>query len=212
MADPSPQIIRGHRSRYIRAGIVVLILVTAMTGVWFGTRFILATPTPFFIVSSGSMKPALNVGDIIVVSGLTQFEKLSPRDIIVFHSSMTHDRVIVHRIIDVTDGTGKLGYKTKGDNNMDPDNWVVGEKDYIGRVIFTIPQIGLVTAWLQPPVNFILMGIVLIAIFVSELYTRGGRNIGGPKSTQHLRAFIYALYTSGLLAKHGADPFLKPNP
>jgi signal peptidase I len=45
----------------------------------------------------------------------------------------------------------------------------VTQKNYIGKVIFTIPQVGIIPQILKPPVNYILMAVIaglLIASFV----------------------------------------------
>ncbi|GBC75498.1 hypothetical protein HRbin06_00816 [archaeon HR06] len=82
---------------------------------------------------------------------------------------MEQDKVIVHRVIRVLMDKGEKILITKGDNNFSPDPWRIGEEHYIGKVIFHIPYLGILAAIFRPPVNYILIGIILIFLFLSEV-------------------------------------------
>ena len=43
-------------------------------------------------------------------------------------------------------------------------DYPIREKDYIGKVVYDIPKVGMVTQILSPPVNYVLIGIVAIAL------------------------------------------------
>ena len=64
----------------------VVIIVVAIAVIWLGLQAVFGTSNPFYVVSSGSMIPALEVYDVIVVEGNTPFEDCllytspSPRD------------------------------------------------------------------------------------------------------------------------------------
>ena len=45
----------------------IVIVVIGVAIVWLGIRFVFDTSNPFYVVSSGSMVPVLNVNDILVV-------------------------------------------------------------------------------------------------------------------------------------------------
>ena len=61
---------------------------------WFSATTILQTSSPLFVVSSGSMIPELEIGDIIIVSGRDKFDELKNKDIIVFNLPTDYKRVI----------------------------------------------------------------------------------------------------------------------
>ena len=65
----------------IIVGIVVLVI-------WVGLQVVFGTSNPFYVVSSGSMIPALQVYDVIVVEGNTSFQDVEKDDIIVFFSPL----------------------------------------------------------------------------------------------------------------------------
>ena len=74
---------------------------------------------PFYVVASGSMIPALEVYDVIIVQGHDSFEDLVPGDIIVFNRPSDHDKVIVHRVATITSENPRE-IRTKGDATRHP--------------------------------------------------------------------------------------------
>jgi len=140
-----------------------------MFSFWLGLRFILGTQDPAFVVSSGSMIPTLNVGDIIIIRDGGTFGTLTQGDIIVFNSPHIRNKVIVHRIYSIGETNDQVTIITKGDNNQSPDGWLVTEDHYLGKVILAIPKIGLLSSVISPPINYLIMGFLLILIFISEL-------------------------------------------
>ena len=152
-----------------RAAAYVSVTVFLVLIFWAGLTFALGTQNPAYVVSSGSMIPTLNVGDIIVVKDKGSFQTLRVGDIIVFQSPMGDGRIIVHRIYSKTTDQYGVAIYTKGDNNPAPDSWVVRESHYIGKVIFTLPYLGKVTSIIQPPLNYILICFFIVLIFVLEL-------------------------------------------
>ena len=154
----------------IRDIIPLILLILIIGGIWLGTTTIIKNDTPFFVVSSGSMKPVLEIGDIIVVSGRNQFEKLEVDDIIVFTLPTDSKRVIVHRINSIDkEGEKGIEIKTKGDNNPSVDGWTVLEKNYIGTVVTSVPSVGKITIWLSPPVNYYIIFFVILLLLTNEV-------------------------------------------
>lgn len=144
----------------------------------FGIRFVFGANNPFYVVASGSMIPRLNVGDLVIVKHATDdrddssFSNLQIGDIIVFNTPYKttegNHKVIVHRVVEtVTDPEVEKILRTKGDANagsIPKLDYPIREKDYIGKVVYDIPKVGMVTQILSPPVNYVLIGIVAIAL------------------------------------------------
>ena len=85
--------------------------------IWIGLQVVFGTENPFYVVASGSMIPKLQVYDVLIVQGHVQFEDVQIGDIIVFDRPSGQDRVIVHRVVSITDDDPKT-LRTKGDNNV----------------------------------------------------------------------------------------------
>lgn len=149
----------------------IAIIVIGVVLIWFAVKVIFNVDNPFYVVSSGSMIPVLNVGDILIVKDGNTFDSLKVGDIIVFNRPQGGDRVIVHRIIEISDRFGEKVIVTKGDANdgiIPGTDFPIREKDYIGTVAYTVPKVGLVLKYLNPPVNYIIIvGIIGILIYTN---------------------------------------------
>jgi signal peptidase I len=165
--------------------------------------FLVEANNRFYVVVSESMTPNLNTGDIVIVKhgkengpyfSSSSFNNLEIGDIIVFkrldksdaepHNAVIprHD-IIVHRVVQVmNDSSGDRILRTKGDANLYSIKLVdfpVKEEDYIGKVIYTIPSLGLILVYVDiiikvasPPILFILVGTVITVIVALMLKER----------------------------------------
>ena len=145
----------------------VVIIVVAIAIIWIGLQVIFGTANPFYVVSSGSMIPALQVYDVIVVEGNTPFQDIEKGDIIVFYAPAKYERgeerVIVHRANLVMSENPKT-IQTKGDANarvVSGTDYPITEKVYLGKVEHVIPQVGYITKILQPPINYIIIAVII---------------------------------------------------
>ena len=159
-------------------GIVVLII-------WICLTVIFGTANPFYVVASGSMLPTLEVNDVIVIESNTAFEDIKKSDIIVFFSPAKYEmylkgesggeeRVIVHRVEVIVSEDPKI-IKTRGDNNprsMTGVDFPITEREYIGKVEYVIPQVGYITKILQPPVNYIIISIIIGVMVLKHFATK----------------------------------------
>ena len=149
----------------------IIIVVACVAVIWIGLQVYFGVPNPFYVVSSGSMYPELAMYDIIVVSGHTLFDDVKIGDIIVFDRPKDHDKVIVHRVVAVVDDDPKT-LRTKGDNNQSSipgTDFPITEKEYTGTVIHVIPQVGYITKILQPPINYIIIAVIVGIMVVKQI-------------------------------------------
>ena len=145
----------------------IIIVAVCVAVIWIGLTAYFGAQNPFYVVSSGSMYPELAMHDIIVISGHALFEDVRIGDIIVFDRPKDHDKVIVHRVVAVVDDD-PLTLRTKGDNNQNSivgTDYPITEEEYKGTVIHVIPQVGYITKILQPPINYIII-VVIIGIMI----------------------------------------------
>ncbi|MDH3617199.1 MAG: signal peptidase I [Nitrosopumilus sp.] len=152
----------------------IVIVVMGVVIIWIGLQVAFGTQNPFYVVASGSMIPELQVYDVLIVQGHVPIEEIQIGDIIVFDRPSGHDRVIVHRVVSITDDN-PVTLRTKGDNNIASiagTDYPITEKEYIGKVEFQIPQIGYVTQILKPPTNYILIVLVIGVMIIKEIVKR----------------------------------------
>ncbi len=127
---------------------------------------------PFYVVVSGSMIPTINIGDIVIIKNNsfdTLFNNLKIGDIVVFRApeAKTDDgkpKVIVHRISDIGTISGNRSVITKGDANpysIPGIDFPIFMENYVGKVVYVIPKIGTISMLITPPINYIIMAIII---------------------------------------------------
>jgi len=162
--------------RIVKDIIIVCICVAA---IWIGLQAYFGAENPFYVVSSGSMYPELMMYDIIIISGHIPFEDIRIGDIIVFDRPKDHDRVIVHRVVAVVDDDPKT-LRTKGDNNqrsMVGTDYPITKEEYIGTVVHVIPQVGFITKILQPPINYIIIAVIVGIMIIRQVYRKDKKKL-----------------------------------
>lgn len=93
-------------------------------------------------IATGSMKPGINPGDVVLVKKLqdrADIEALQIGDIIQFKKESI---LVNHRIIDIVEEEDEMKYRTKGDNNSAQDADLVAAEDIKGTIVEVIPKIG----------------------------------------------------------------------
>lgn len=92
-----------------------------------------------YVVESGSMSPTLKVGSVILSKAPKDSAALQVGDIVTFKSS--RQTVVTHRIIEViTNDTGIVQYRTKGDNPVNsPDVDLLDPENILAVFILKIP-------------------------------------------------------------------------
>ena len=165
----------------ISRGIIrdLIIVAVGIILVWVSLQAVFGTQNPFYVVASGSMVPELAVYDVLIVQGHAPFDKVVIGDIIVFNRPSDHDRVIVHRVVSII-GEDPTILRTKGDANsasIPGTDFPITEKEYIGTVAYVIPQVGYVTQILKPPVNYIII-ILVVGIMVAKQVFKKRNEVG----------------------------------
>jgi signal peptidase len=117
------------------------------------------------IVISGSMEPAVDVGDMLIIREQSSYKV---NDIVTYHSN---NNLITHRVVDVSDAT----IYTKGDANNVTDE-PVSLAAVEGNVVLLIPGVGNLLLFLKSPLGILLMLVVLFLLieipFVIERHQR----------------------------------------
>jgi len=157
----------------------IIIVAVCVAVLWIGLTAYFGAQNPFYVVSSGSMYPELAMHDIIVISGHMLFEDVKIGDIIVFDRPKDHDKVIVHRVVAVVDDDPKT-LRTKGDNNQRSivgTDYPITKEEYIGTVVHVIPQVGFITKMLQPPINYIIIAVIIGVMVIRQIYKKDKKKL-----------------------------------
>ena len=115
-----------------------------------------------FNIISESMEPTFYKDDLVIVKK-SKITELKKGDIITFKQA---DRIISHRILNITKDKDEVKFITKGDNNDIQDKDYVEMDNVYGKVIFDIPKLGKVIAYIQNVRGFINIFIFIIIVYV----------------------------------------------
>ena len=117
------------------AGWVVTTIV-AVAIIWFAVGLFPVHPTT---VIGGSMRPTLDVGDVVIVVEVPA-DTIEPGDIIQFREA--EGSTTVHRVVEIQETEGNTVFVTQGDANRAPDPEPVLADNVVGKVVFNIPKVG----------------------------------------------------------------------
>lgn len=198
----------------IRIVVWSLAHLTMFLGAWVVLGWSVTGWTPV-VVTSGSMAPTLDTGDIILI---TDEASIGQRDVIVFDRD---GELVVHRVFAVESDR----YITKGDANPTPDVDPVPFDEVVGSGRLVVPMIGLPLVWAQQGQWLPLIawaglagaGIVATALAVERALRRKDRPANGPPVSlsrigiQRVRVVI-ALLILGRHALGEDDPLDVGNP
>ena len=121
-----------------------------------------------YVVSSGSMSPAIHTGDLVFAHKSGNYKK---GDIITFIDSQ--NKYVSHRIYKIEKKDGKTTYTTKGDANNAPDGSPVIPANVMGKVVFHIPWLGIPIAFFHTKIGLAVLIVGIGAILVWMVLSSG---------------------------------------
>jgi len=164
------------KNEYFQTAIMIILMLVIVFGFWYGSQLVLDTQYPALAVVSDSMQPTLNVGDVIIVQGVSAaqiYANYINGDIVVFKRPTSYDSDfrIVHRAVkSMNNSDGTWTITTHGDNNPVDAEETFNSKDLIGKVIAKVPYVGNFSLFVNRLGNFyifILIIIIVISILLS---------------------------------------------
>ena len=131
--------------------------------------------TGYAVVVSGSMEPKMHVNDLIVYHKQPA-SSYEIGDIVVYiRDEGGEEMLITHRII----RKSPSGVTTKGDANTLEDPAEVPYSAIVGKVIFRLPYMGVVTSFLRHPfgitITVLLIGVLLLLRYLTDRHEEENR-------------------------------------
>ena len=125
------------------------------------------------IVRSGSMQPAIAVGDLAVVKKQAD-GNYNTGDIIAFKNANNSKTLTTHRIAGVENKNGQVFYRTKGDANNAVDRELVSAENIVGKAYFRLPYLGKIIAFTKTSAGFslavIFPALLVIAFEIQNIF------------------------------------------
>ncbi len=97
-------------------------------------------------IASGSMKPEIQKGDVVIIENINDSKNLQVGQIIAYKYG---DVLIVHRLVNKIEVNGEYYFYTKGDANEIEDGYPITKDMIVGVVNVKVPYIGLPTVLLN---------------------------------------------------------------
>ena len=150
----------------VLVNIILAILIIIGLGVGFSLLPIKGN-YKLMAILSGSMKPSLQVGSMIIVRPVSGY---NPDDVISYYVGESgQNRVITtHRIKAVDSKDGQTLYTTQGDANNIVDGQPVKPDQIIGKQIFYVPHIGYALGYLKTIPALMLLVVIPATIIIYE--------------------------------------------
>jgi signal peptidase I len=157
--------------RRAATAVVIVVLLAALVS----AVFLLSQHYHFFAVQTDSMAPTIRSGDLVIDAPPPTGGSFSVGQIITFQP--TAKVVTTHRIHAI----GENGIETKGDANTTPDVGTIQSNQVVGTVSFVIPYAGYVAVFLQQPLAWLSIVLVLVALFLLlQLRSTRDRSLSTP--------------------------------
>lgn len=170
--------------RFLKGLVFFLIALVLVSSCWSWVDRASGYNAPFFglrasVISSESMETVnpeyedfleghddrYRKNDVVIARMPSSFEELELYDVILF---LDEDLgLICHRIVQIDEDTGKIW--TRGDANNRLDG-VVDFEDVKGKVVSSVPGIGVVTLYLNSPYGLLGVSLAFLILFSAELY------------------------------------------
>jgi len=150
---------------------LILTVVIFLLAVWFSAGLLGVFPS---VIMSGSMQPALNVGDIAILIKVPA-NKILLGDVIQY---VSREGAVLHRVVTIKQGY----FITKGDANNVIDYAPVYPSQIKGKLLFIIPKLGWISIYIKimifsiirfiycNPINLIGFTIIFSFIFSYFIY------------------------------------------
>ena len=134
--SPQPRRRKARRAREGSLAGWIVTTVVAVSIIWFAVGLFPIHPA---LVGSGSMRPTMDVGDVVIIAKVPA-DKVKPGDIIQFRRP--EKVTVMHRLVEIQEIEGAKSFITKGDASDEPDIAPVIPENVVGKAVFNIPKIG----------------------------------------------------------------------
>ena len=101
--------------------------------------------TPYTVLT-GSMQPALGVGDVVLTERRSPLS-VRPGDVVTFKDPSRGGELVTHRVESMERSGPMVAFVTKGDANDVEEEWSVAADGQIGGVVLSVPKVGYVLQW-----------------------------------------------------------------
>ena len=146
---------------------VSILVIMCLSAILSSAFLLVATAMGWKIgtVVSGSMEPNMGTGQMAIAKPLNP-DLIQIGDVIAFRSPDDPHSIITHRVIEIVEDENNVRFRTKGDANSGPDNFVVPAENLEGKIILHVPYLGYLVRFSQTSLGLITMSAVATSVLV----------------------------------------------
>jgi signal peptidase I len=162
----------GNTATAIVCGILIFIIITSCITLFDAATHPGKTPSVFgykqMTVLTGSMKPQINPGDLVIVKNIKDLNTIGVGTIVTYKNK--ENVLITHRVSELNNKDGVKTYITKGDANPAADVEAVTQNQLEGVYVTNIPYLGYFNMFVKSGIGIIFLILVpLILIMGLEI-------------------------------------------
>jgi signal peptidase I len=127
-----------------------------------------------YMVKKSANDQNLGVYDVAIIDSNIPIENIKVGDVIIFYNPSTHQEVLIHRVVQIL-SKDPVSIKTKGDNSLESISgldYPITKQEYIGKLVYIIPQLGYVTKFITAKSIIIIIGVTIGIGIVQHMLQR----------------------------------------
>lgn len=152
-----------------------LILFLIPISIFLVLNFVPGMQYSAYMVKKSPNDQNLGIYDVVIIDSNIPIENIKVGDVIIFYNPSTHQIVLIHRVVQIL-SKDPVTIKTKGDKNLESIvglDYPITKQEYIGKIAYTIPQIGYVTKFITTKSIIVTIGAIIgVGIVQHMLYRK----------------------------------------
>jgi len=194
----------GRRIVQVIALVLILVVVVPLL------LYVIGQLVPYYggyVVLSNSMTPDFHSGDVVFVQQNSP-SAVQINDTITYHTPNSRGTT-THKVVDIVEEGNQTLFQTQGIANEEPDPYLVPPRAYVGKVMFSVPLLGVLITFLQTDLGIVLFVLApLSMLIVSESWDLAVAYFGSPSDVDEEAATERSASNRGESAgnSRGEDP------
>jgi signal peptidase len=156
--------------RFMRRAIAVTITLVSLAAASVLTLALLGYRP--LVVRSGSMEPALHVGDVVLVEDV-EARQLAVGDVTTLADPAEVSDSLTHRVTAIDAIGERVWLTTRGDANDTSETFQLSSAKVVGRVVARVPAVGIIVTWTAS--RWVRVGAALFGLLTVIAVVAGGR-------------------------------------
>lgn len=124
-----------------------LILFLIPVGIFIILNIVPGMQYSLYMAKTNADDQNLKMYDVAIIDSNIPIENIKIGDVIIFYNPSTHQEILAHRVVNIL-AKDPFTIKTKGDKSPESISgldYPIKKQEYIGKLVYIIPQVGYIT-------------------------------------------------------------------